>query len=92
MCPLAVVRARPGRRHLCDGGGSAGSVRLQTPAPQETATGTWNIRMRIDLPKEPALATVPFRFTFNKTVYYERAIGLDNTSVNRLMAGVRMGF
>src|SRR5262245_25428069 len=53
---------------------AAGNVRLMTPSPQESATGTWAIKMRIDLPKEPALATVPFKFTFAKTVYYERAI------------------
>ena len=53
---------------------AAGNVRLLTSGPQETGNNTWNIRMRIDLPREPTVINVPFRFVFMKMVYYERAI------------------
>lgn len=53
---------------------AAGTVRLLTPSPQERANGSWTVRVKIELPKEPNIVIIPTRFTFYKNVYYERTI------------------
>ena len=51
-----------------------GSFTIKTPEVTETSGKTWNIKVRIDLPRPPALMRIPMRLTFSKEVVDERAI------------------
>lgn len=51
----------------------AGSVKMMASEVKEKE-GEWLVKVRIDLPKAPGMAHVPMRFTFAKTVVYERAV------------------
>ncbi len=55
-----------------------GTYRLAGTEIQETAGGTWRIRLTIDLPQPPPIAHVPMKFMFTKLTVYERAL-TDNS-------------
>jgi hypothetical protein len=52
---------------------AAGTMRVTTPSADEK-DGLWTVKVRIDLPKAPGTLHVPMKFTFMKTMVYERAI------------------
>jgi MYXO-CTERM domain-containing protein len=51
-----------------------GTLQIKTPDIQESAAGEWHVKVLIDLPKPPQTFHMPMKFTFAKTVVYERAI------------------
>jgi MYXO-CTERM domain-containing protein len=52
---------------------AAGNLALKTPVVEEKG-GEWHIKVRIDLPRAPAMMHTPMRFTFSKEAVDERAI------------------
>jgi hypothetical protein len=52
---------------------AAGAFTLKTADVQENS-GSWHIKVRIDLPRPPSMMHTPMRFTFSKEVVDERAI------------------
>ncbi len=52
----------------------AGSWRLKSNEVQEGSGGTWHLYMTIELSAPPSIAHVPMKFSFTKTVEYERAL------------------
>lgn len=52
---------------------AAGTLTLKTPVVDEK-NGEWHVKVRIDLPRAPAMMHTPMRFTFSKEAVDERAI------------------
>jgi MYXO-CTERM domain-containing protein len=52
---------------------AGGNLTLKTADVQESS-GTWHIKVRIDLPRAPSMMHTPMRFTFSKEAVDERAI------------------
>lgn len=52
---------------------AGGAFTLKTTSVAESS-GTWHIKVRIDLPRAPAMMHIPMRFTFSKEAVDERAI------------------
>ncbi len=52
---------------------AGGSFSIKTPEATESS-GEWHVKVRIDLPRAPAMMHTPMRFTFSKEVVDERAI------------------
>ncbi|MDP9037182.1 MAG: hypothetical protein M3O50_20485 [Myxococcota bacterium] len=50
-----------------------GSFAIKTPEVEERG-GEWHVKVRIDLPRPPAMMHTPMRFTFSKDAVDERAI------------------
>ncbi|MDP9149392.1 MAG: MYXO-CTERM sorting domain-containing protein [Myxococcota bacterium] len=50
-----------------------GSFVIKTPEVEEKG-GEWHVKVRIDLPRPPAMMHTPMRFTFSKDAVDERAI------------------
>ncbi len=53
---------------------NAGTWRLKSNEIQEGSGGTWHLYMTIELSAPPSVAHVPMKFSFTKTVEYERAL------------------
>jgi hypothetical protein len=51
----------------------AGNFKMMTPDVTEK-NGEWHLKVRIDLPRAPAMMHAPMRFTFSKEAVDERAI------------------
>jgi hypothetical protein len=52
---------------------AAGNFSIKTTTVAESS-GTWHIKVRIDMPRAPAMMHIPMRFTFSKEAVDERAI------------------
>ncbi|HXX65978.1 MAG TPA: hypothetical protein VEK07_02290 [Polyangiaceae bacterium] len=64
-CAMVLLVGRPAL--------AAGTFFLKTPSADER-NGEWHIKVRIDLPRTPAMMHTPMRFSFSKEVVDERAI------------------
>jgi hypothetical protein len=70
-CLLALAVLLCGGPALAAGG--PGTFSIKTTSVDEKS-GEWHIKVRIDLPRAPAMMHTPMRFTFSKEAVDERAI------------------